>query len=57
MSCNIVPGQTNIVEVGKKEMQVSDTSDGWGGDITLSILKSQKLENGKKILKTPEESN
>lgn len=50
MSCNTMPAQTNVVAHEKKEMQVSDTSDGWGGDVTLSILKSQKLENGKKIL-------
>ena len=31
-------------------MLVSDTSDGWGGDITLSILKSQKQKDSKKIL-------
>src|SRR5579863_7345963 len=50
ISCNTIPSQTNVVTHEKKEMQVSDTSDGWGGDITLSILKSQLQEDGKNIL-------
>ena len=45
-----MPAQSNVITREKREMQVSDTSEGWGGDITLSIIKSQIQEDGKKIL-------
>jgi hypothetical protein len=34
----------------KKEMIIGDTSEGWGGDIRLSIVQIQQKENGVKIL-------
>jgi hypothetical protein len=49
-SWNNSPAQSNTIKLNEKKMLVSDTSDGWGGDVTLSIVVIQNKEAGKKAL-------
>lgn len=48
MACDNSSNISKDVILQKKEMIISDTSDSWGGDAKLSIIKIQK-QNNKKI--------
>lgn len=50
VSCNNPQARSTVINLDKKEMRVSDTTDSWGGDVTLSIVKIEKQDASKKIL-------
>lgn len=50
VSCENSSKKSNTVSYEKKEMLVSDTAEGWGGDVILSIVKIQDEQSGEKIL-------